>query len=229
MNLRFKVESHSGAMECTHLILACAFCWPNFLMHAVNDLKALRLKLRQQRQAIPPHQRLHFENRVAGFLEHWWYLAHCRKIACYLAVNGEFPTGEIIRQLHAQGKQVYLPLLAGDGDNRLVFQQIAPRERMVRNRFGIPEPVRSCHRQISPERLDLVITPLVGFNRKGVRLGMGGGYYDRSFAFTKARRLPMRPFMLGLGFALQQVDDLTPAPWDVPMDAILTEKGLIAT
>jgi len=221
LNLRFKVESHSGAMECTLLILHVGRP-----MQAA-DLQALRRQLRRQRQRILRHQRNRCQQRVVAFLKHWWYLAHCRKVACYLAVEGEFPTDSIIRLLQSLGKAVYLPLLTRAGENRLIFQKIGPGEPMIRNRFGIPEPAPSRRHQISPEGLDLVITPLVGFGKNGARLGMGGGFYDRSFAFTKGRRPPMRPFMLGLGYSLQEVDGLEPAPWDVPMDAILTENGWV--
>ncbi|HGG59368.1 MAG TPA: hypothetical protein ENK26_05535, partial [Gammaproteobacteria bacterium] len=138
-------------MECTLLILHVGRP-----MQAA-DIQALRRQLRRQRQRIPRHQRNRCQQRVVAFLKHWWYLAHCRKVACYLAVNGEFPTDQIIRQLQVQGKAVYLPLLAGAGENRLVFQKIRPGERLIRNRFGIPEPAPSRRRQVSPERLDLVI------------------------------------------------------------------------
>ena len=190
------------------------------------DPNGLRHQLRRARRAIPATQRRQAAHRAARFLQQWPYMAHCQRVACYLAVNGEFPTNEILRTLHQLGMAIYLPVLQPGRDRALIFQRITVRQRLICNRFGIPEPVPVRHWQIDPRQLDLVITPLVGFDHDGGRLGMGGGFYDRSFAFVKERRLPMRPFMLGLAFAAQEVERLELQPWDVPLDAVLTENGI---
>ncbi len=191
-----------------------------------SDIKRLRHQLRHARRIMPASHRQRAARRAARFLRQWPYLGHCQRIACYLAVNGEFPTNDILQTLRQLGKRVYLPILAPDHDQPLRFQRITNQQHLICNRFGIPEPIPVRHWQIDPRQLDLVITPLVGFDRFGGRLGMGGGFYDRSFAFVKDRRLPMRPFMLGLAFAKQEVARLELQPWDVPLDAVLTENGI---
>jgi len=81
-------------------------------------------------------------------------------------------------------------------------------------------------RQLSPGRLDLVIMPLLGFDPRGGRLGMGGGYYDSHFAFRRHGWRHRKPWLLGLGYDVQRCDRLVLNPWDVPLDAVLTESGL---
>lgn len=92
---------------------------------------------------------------------------------------------------------------------------------MIHNRFGIPEPVQS--RRHPPGILDLVVVPLVGFDAKCNRMGMGGGFYDRCFAHRLARQ-HSGPRLVGLAFDCQQVDELPVEPWDVPLDAIVTQS-----
>lgn len=94
---------------------------------------------------------------------------------------------------------------------------------MQKNRFGIPEPMEGPF--CNPERLEIVLTPLVAFSSNGMRLGMGAGYYDRAFEFLRSDP-EAGPWLVGVAYALQQVDSLPADPWDVPLAAVLTERGL---
>ena len=106
------------------------------------------------------------------------------------------------------------------------FVQMGLDERTARaNRLGIQEP--QGLRTIAPRRLDLVLLPLVGFDARGVRLGAGGGYYDRAFAFRRWRRAWHAPRLIGIAYSFQQVDTLTPAAHDVLLAAVVTEKGML--
>ena len=105
----------------------------------------------------------------------------------------------------------------------MTFRRWQPGEKMVANRFGIPEPVDG--RECEPRRLELVLAPLVAFSGNGTRLGMGAGFYDRTFAFAKDNPAA-GPWMVGIAYALQQVDSLPSQPWDVPLGAVITERGL---
>jgi 5-formyltetrahydrofolate cyclo-ligase len=98
---------------------------------------------------------------------------------------------------------------------------------MRRNIFGIAEPISNAKKQIPPPQLDLVIVPLTGFNFKGNRIGMGGGYYDRSFEFLLKHSPPPKPFMLGLGYQIQKSNEIIPQYWDVPLNGVLTETTLM--
>ena len=103
------------------------------------------------------------------------------------------------------------------------FVELGSRYRT--NRLGIEEPLGQ--RTISARRLDLVFLPLVGFDRRGVRLGAGGGYYDRAFEFRRWRRFWHAPRLIGIAYSFQQLDGITPAAHDVLLDAVVTEKGIL--
>jgi len=113
-------------------------------------------------------------------------------------------------------------VLAGEA---LRFAPWRPGEPLRQNRFGIPEPDVQAEDALLPEQMALVVTPLVGFDAHGGRLGMGGGWYDRSFAFRHDRPAP--PWLVGAAFAVQQVEALPLAGWDVRVDAICTDASTI--
>ncbi len=96
---------------------------------------------------------------------------------------------------------------------------------LVPNWMGILEP--GSARPIAPHRLDLVFLPLVGFDAAGMRLGMGGGYYDRAFTFLRLRATWHHPKLIGVGFAMQRVAELARAPHDLHLDAVVTEEGVL--
>ncbi len=105
------------------------------------------------------------------------------------------------------------------------MQFVEASDRHRSNRLGIAEP--EGMRVIGARWLDVVFLPLVGFDTRGVRLGTGGGYYDRAFAFRRWRKVWHTPQLVGLAYALQQVEAITPAAHDVLLDAVVTEKGVI--
>ena len=190
-----------------------------------QSLYKLRQALTLARDAIQADQRQQFETLAIQFLTDWDQLPQFKTIACYYSIKGEFPTAALIERLLSLGKKVYLPILRSDKKNYLAFQQIIPKQSLKSNRYGIPEPVFNSQLQINAKDLDLVILPLLGFDDAGNRLGMGGGYYDRTFAFTKDQHNKRHPYLLGLAFSHQQSDQIIAQPWDVPLDSMLTENG----
>lgn len=152
-----------------------------------------------------------------------------RHIAAYLPNDAELDPTDIMLKAWEMGKTVYLPVLSRHHHNHLHFLPYAPGDELLPNRFGIPEPVSRGRRMVRLQRLDLVLTPLVGFDAQGNRLGMGGGFYDRSFAFLRRRQYWRKPRLLGMAFDRQEVappSGLTRQPWDVPLDGVVTESGL---
>jgi len=141
-----------------------------------------------------------------------------------MAADGEIDPYPLLQALWALGKIIYLPVLVPFSRQKLWFAKYAPSDRLVLNRFGIPEPVR--RRLIKPCALDLVLTPLVAFDSRGHRIGMGGGYYDRSFAFLRRRRHWRKPRLLGLAYELQKLPGIIPNDWDIPLDAVATEARI---
>eukprot|EP01030_Chromulinospumella_sphaerica_P026812 gene26812-27037_t len=106
----------------------------------------------------------------------------------------------------------------------MVFQRVRPREKLAPNRFGILEPQVNIGRQRKVWALDLVLLPLVGFDDAGGRLGMGGGFYDRSLAYLARRSSWRKPTLLGLAHECQKVKRLAQASWDVPLNGTVTDK-----
>lgn len=186
----------------------------------------IRQQLRAARRAVPADQRLRYARLMAGHVTTSVPYRRCRHLAAYLAADGEIDPQPLLEHAWRQGKQVYLPVLLPYRGNRLLFAPYGPHSRLRPNRFGIPEPVVERRHLVRPQALDLVLTPLVGFDEQGNRLGMGGGYYDRSFSFLHHRRHWQKPRLLGLAFECQRVSALPHHPWDVPLYGIATEQGL---
>lgn len=134
----------------------------------------------------------------------------------------------IVEAAKKLGKHCYLPVLAPDDTNHLCFMPFDENTKFVSNRFNIPEPEFNKARLIAPEDLDLVIAPLVAFDARCHRIGMGAGFYDRSFAFLQTTPRPVKPVLCGLAHAFQQVDDTKPQPWDVSLDYVTTEEKIHA-
>jgi 5-formyltetrahydrofolate cyclo-ligase len=148
-------------------------------------------------------------------------------IAAYWAVGGEMALDAIIQAAWAQHKTVYLPVLAPWRVNRLYFMPYRPATPMHRNRFGIPEPMFRPAEARPPRCLDLVLLPLVACDAHGNRLGMGGGFYDRTFAFRHITPMHRKPTLMGIGYTFQCVATLPSQSWDVKLDYFASDRGVI--
>ena len=146
------------------------------------------------------------------------------RVAGYWASHGELPLNLVIPPLAGRGQQFLLPVL---GENKqLRFAAWQSGDAVQPNRHGIPEPAEPGQ-LLEPFQLDLVLVPLLGFDRRGNRLGHGGGYYDRSFAFLNDQVRPTEPLLVGIGYAFQELPHIDDEEWDVPLDFIATEAELI--
>ena len=187
---------------------------------APDALRALRREMRARRSALSPAHRIAAAQQLASRLHEVPGMPASGRVAGYWAVDGEIA-------LHAwqtslpPGCTYCLPVLAGD--DRLRFAAWHPGATLVTNRFGIPEPQVDPASLLDPSELAVVVLPLVAFDVDGNRVGMGGGWYDRSLAPLRDAR--MRPLLVGVGYEVQRVDALDPAPWDVPLDAVCTETS----
>ncbi len=146
-----------------------------------------------------------------------------RHIALYISNDGEVDLQALAERACQMGKCCYLPVLSPLFHNRLWFAPYRPDTRMVPNRFGIPEPKVAYSAIRRAWTLDLVLAPLVAFDAGGNRLGMGGGFYDRTFAYLNRRQRWRKPHILGTAFEFQRVGMLPCESWDVPMNGIVTE------
>lgn len=150
------------------------------------------------------------------------FFVNSQQIACYLAHGKEFDCSLLIKAIWQANKNCYLPVLSQE--KSLEFVLYNENDPLDFNRYHILEPTK---RKIIPvQTLELVVTPLVGFDLQGNRLGMGGGYYDRTFQFMREKNF-QNPYLLGLAYAFQQVVKLPSDPWDVRLNGVLTEEKLL--
>lgn len=193
------------------------------------DKTTLRQQLRHARHTLPPQQQAAIRQQLAKTLQALPEFQHSQHIAAYLANDGEPCCQTLINRLHLSGRHCYLPVLHRHrGALAMDFYAYRPGQSLRRNHYGILEPGSRRRAHIAPEALDMVLMPLVGFDRRGHRLGMGGGFYDRSFAFkNRSRKLGEKPLMVGIAHSVQEVAQLAAEPWDVPLDLIVTELEVI--
>ena len=150
-------------------------------------------------------------------------LQTAKRIAFYYATDGEMDPSPLIERAMKAGKRCYLPVLRQRPASALWFSLYETGSSLRPNRFGIPEPNK--RRRITPPwGLDLIMLPLVAFDIKGTRLGMGGGYYDRTLSFRLKRSHWKGPKLIGLAHELQRIDSLPRNPWDIPLDGVITEQ-----
>lgn len=189
---------------------------------------ALRRQLRQARRQLSPTQQRQAAKRLYRQLAQHPLFRRARHVALYLPNDGEIDPRPLMLEAQRRGKATYLPVLNAWPRTRMVFQRIMRNERLKPNRFGIPEPTFRPTRQRPIWTLDLVLMPLVGFDEHGGRLGMGGGFYDRSLAYRNRRKNGHKPTLLGLAHDCQKVDRLPLASWDVSLQATVTDQGWYA-
>ena len=190
----------------------------------IPDRAQLRRDLRSRRRALPAAQRIAAADALANQLLALPFLPDAGHVAGYWAMDGEIALNSW--QVRLPRSLIYcLPVL--QSDNSLRFAPWRPGEALVSNRFGIPEPDMDPAEALPAHALSLVVMPLVGFDARGHRLGMGGGWYDRSFAFRNAAAPP--PWLVGAGFNVQRVPHLDQEAWDVIPDALCTETETLLT
>lgn len=182
----------------------------------------LRQALRARRRGLDAAARETAARKLAGLLADLVCYHSAGDIAAYIAVEGEMDPEPLLQQAYREDKRIYLPILPRERTGTLQFVRWRPGMRMHPNRVGIPEPSAAGPETIAPEKLDLVLTPLVAFDHHGQRLGTGGGYYDRTFAFLKSGAT--RPLLLGLAYEVQRLERIEPEPWDVRLNGVVTDE-----
>ena len=207
-------------------LLLVAALWDLFLKSILsNRMKStqqtLRNQLRQQirktRANLTALQQQQAEDSITQQALALIEERNAQHIALYLSFDGEISTDKLIKILWAQGKQVYLPVLHPFNPNHLLFLRYLPDTPMLKNKFGIWEPKFNVQNVLPLDELDILFTPLVAFDKQGNRLGMGGGFYDRTLQnWQNSSFIPV-----GLAHQCQQVEQLPTEAWDVPLHQIL--------
>lgn len=187
-----------------------------------SDRQSLRRILRTRRRALSVFAQKKAARELARRLAALPVLRKAQRIALYLPVDGEIDTRILRHQTRLSGRKFYLPVLRKFPESTLAFARWHSGKALQRNRFNIPEPVGRTI--FLARKMDVILLPLTGFDAKGNRLGMGGGFYDKTLAF-KNRTAASKPCLIGVAHHCQQVSALMAAPWDVPLDFVVTDEN----
>ncbi len=188
----------------------------------------LRSQIKAQRLACSAEEQVLHSRAIAQKICAADFFIQAESIALYLPVQGEVDTRLIYETAKQAGKRCYLPVLSPDDGLHLCFMPFDESTQFVSNRFRIPEPIFDETKIISPQDLDLVLTPLVAFDKACHRLGMGLGFYDRTFAFLLTKPRAVRPLLCGVAYGFQEVESTQPQAWDVSLDYVVTESRLLS-
>ncbi len=178
----------------------------------------IRQFIRKQRRALSPDQQAHFAQQASARMMAYSPVVMAHTVALFLSFDGELDTQPLIEQLWRAGKKVYLPVLHPFSPGNLLFLNYHPHSELVVNRLKITEPKLDVRDVLPLNELDVLITPLVAFDRYGQRLGMGGGFYDRTLQNWQQHGL--QP--VGYAHDCQGVDRLPVEKWDIPLPAVVT-------
>jgi 5-formyltetrahydrofolate cyclo-ligase len=190
------------------------------------DVRAMRRRLRELRLALDPATRAAAERSIRAMLARLGVFRRGAHVALYLPMRGEVDLRPCLELARARGTRVYVPRIVNRRRRRMLFAPWTEGAARRCNAFGILEP-RSAAGARPALALDVVVLPLVGFDPRGHRLGMGAGYYDRALRRRLAGSAWRRPRLVGVAYACQQLAEIPASPWDVPLDLVVTERGVI--
>ncbi len=194
------------------------------MISSLFELKAsVRRQLRAARASVTPEARRKAATAIVRLALRAGWLRQGRRIGFYMPAKGELDITTLLTRARAMRVNCFLPVVPLARQRVLGFTRLTERDDWTHNRYGIPEHA-VWRPKVRARRLDILFMPLLGFDRQGYRMGMGGGYYDSSLAFLKQRKVWRRPFLIGVAFEAQRVEVLPVDPWDVPLDAVLTER-----
>jgi len=184
----------------------------------------LRRNIREARRNLSSDVRELAALNICDFVSPLAIFQDSQHVAVYLASDGEINPHQLVDLAWQQGKSCYLPIIDSKGQNTMKFVHYTPDTEFFLNRYNIPEPVHEPEDLLDATTLDLVLAPLVAFDDQGNRMGMGKGFYDRTFEFVRETK---KPFLMGLAHSCQQVDSLTSEEWDIPLNGLATEEQLL--
>lgn len=178
----------------------------------------IRKAIRQKRRLLTLNEQQQAAEQLCEQVLSHPKIKQAQTIALFLSFDGEIDTSPLISQLWALNKQVCLPVLHPFHRHHLLFLRYDPTTQLVKNRFNIFEPPLNVNNIIPISDIDIIFTPLVAFDEFGQRLGMGGGFYDRTLENWQQKSF----YPMGLAHTCQQVKPLPSADWDIPLPVIIT-------
>jgi len=192
----------------------------------MSSVIALRRQLRARRTALSPAEQRNHAQSLARLLGRQTAFLRADRVGAYWSGDGEIDPFPLLRLAHTRHRRCFLPVLRPHPRRKLWFLTYRPGDPLKKNRYGIPEPRLRNRRVRLSWALDLLLIPLVGFDADCNRMGMGGGYYDRTLAYLRQRKHWRRPLLVGVAHECQRVDALETNPWDVPLDTVVTEERI---
>ena len=187
----------------------------------------IRKSIRTKRRALTPAQQQSAAQNLAALISQQNFFLRAKRIGIYIANDGEIDPSLLMGIALNAKKACFLPIIHPLQFNRLYFGEYRNGDQLKANRFGILEPQFSATTIAPLWTLDVILLPLVAFDRNGSRIGMGGGFYDRTLAACVNQ--PRRPTLIGLAHGCQEVDSISQQSWDIPLDQIITDHEIICT
>jgi 5-formyltetrahydrofolate cyclo-ligase len=189
---------------------------------------AIRRRMRDARRNLPPDERRAAEQAIRKHLRRLGIWKPGRRVAAYLAFGGEVDLRECFDDAWQRGADLFVPRITHRRRGKMIFVPFTPATAFARNWYGIDEPESALGSQKFLRELDVVLVPMVAFDRYGHRLGNGAGYYDRMLRRRLDRsRAWRRPLLIGIAYSAQEAPCIERAPWDVAVDCVVTERGVI--
>ena len=185
-----------------------------------------RKSLRERRRHLDPASMQQAAKQVAAQLVVLPKFIESETIAFYIAQENELDPSVTIQAAQQFNKKFFLPVVPTDNEKNLSFYAYHSEEDLIKNRFDILEPKTSAASAVNIASLDIILVPLVGFDKECNRLGRGAGYYDHTLAFAKDKSAAERPLLIGLGYEFQKLPEIVPSKWDVPLDLVVTEDTI---
>jgi 5-formyltetrahydrofolate cyclo-ligase len=182
----------------------------------------LRQTLRQKRKKITSSQQKLNAHQLAKQIIQLKEIQSAKNIAVYLSNDGEIDLQEVVSLLWQANKNCYLPVLNKENKGHLLFLAYTKQQQLVKNCFNILEPAYQQEKSKIAKQMDVILMPLVGFDKDCKRIGMGGGYYDRSLSFISHKTV--KPVLIGVAHSIQQVEKIPIEKWDIGLNKIVTEK-----
>lgn len=189
----------------------------------ISHRKQLRQAFRQARRDLSAENQQQAAQLMVEQLTQLGEFDSAKKLAIYLANDGEPSLALFAQACWQTNKQLYLPVIHPFSGKHLLFVEYNQTTELKQNKFSILEPLAESHRVCPPSALDICFMPLVAFDNQGNRLGMGGGFYDRSFANKDAR---CSPALIGIAHPCQLAASLPQQSWDVPLDLVVTSERI---
>ncbi len=185
----------------------------------------LRKRLLAERRTLAPATAAEASRRACARILDTAVWRRAEQVLLYMAVRNEVDASPLFEDLRSRGVCVLLPRCRKDEPGELDLGRVDAPGQARRGAFGIPEPDQNACRPPEAFSPNVIVVPGVGFDRRGGRLGFGGGYYDRLLSKPCMREATH----IGLAYAFQVLDELPAEPWDRPLHAVATEKEMLWT